>query len=197
MPDIYPKAKNQDQTQLYYQLVDYTPSDAAGVSSLFHLAVSNISHPRYNQAQLLAWSQAPRSTRHWRNQLQYAKTWLVIANNPNESLQEPLKGVANGDDGRKLIGVISLETQFKHQGYISHLYVTPEAQGQGVGRQLLLNAEYWALEQNYSQLSTDASYVSKALFERHGFSHQGKSFQHKLGQVLTGFHMTKALAVPI
>jgi putative acetyltransferase len=177
-----------------HELLAYAPTNAshyaALISKLFHHAVSSIRHPRYNQAQLQAWSKAPRSARHWRNQLKYGKTWLMLelpAPVPAESPSE----VAYPSG--KLVGFISLETHFKRRGYISHLYLTPSSQGLGLGGQLLLKAESWALGQGYRQLSTDASYVSKGLFERHGFSHQGKSFQDKLGQVLTGFHMEKVL----
>jgi putative acetyltransferase len=178
-----------------YRLVPFKKNDAcqyaAQISTLFHHAVNSIHHPRYNLAQLQAWSKAPRSTRHWHNQLKYGKTWLML------ELAAPIPAESENETpfhSGKLVGFISLETQFKRQGYISHLYVHPLAQGLRLGSQLILCAQDWALAEGYKQLSTDASYLSKGLFERHGFIHQGKSFQNKLAQVITGFEMTKTLS---
>jgi putative acetyltransferase len=180
-----------------YRLVAYKKNEAsqyaAQISTLFHHAVSSIRHPRYNQAQLQAWSKSPRSARHWRNQLKYGKTWLML------ELAAPIPAESENETAYpsgKLVGFISLETQFQRQGYISHLYVHPLAQGLHLGSKLILCAQNWALAEGYKQLSTDASYLSKGLFERHGFIHQGKCFQNKLAQVITGFEMTKSLSQP-
>ncbi|MGH1382120.1 MAG: GNAT family N-acetyltransferase, partial [Shewanella xiamenensis] len=51
----------------------------------------------------------------------------------------------------------------------------------------------WARKQGYSQLSADASYLSRGLFIKLGFVQQQRSYQQKLGQVLPSFYMTKKL----
>jgi ribosomal protein S18 acetylase RimI-like enzyme len=152
----------------------YHSSYAQQISQLFHLSVSQINHPRYNSCQLNAWSSAPRSAKHWQNQLKRKQTWLFIEANSG-----------------LLLGFISLDTSAKHQGYIEHLYVQPKFQSQGIAQSLYEQAAIFAKEQGYSSLSCDASYVSKAFFERQGFEVKQKSFQSKLGQVITGFDMLK------
>jgi putative acetyltransferase len=156
------------------QVIRYHSSYAQQISQLFHLSVSQISHPRYNSFQLNAWSSAPRSTKHWQNQLKRKQTWLYLDTNSD-----------------LLLGFISLDPTTKHQGYIEHLYVQPKFQGQGIAQILYHQAATFAKEQGYSSLSCDASYVSKAFFERQGFEVKRKSFQSKLGQVITGFDMIK------
>jgi putative acetyltransferase len=147
---------------------------AQQISQLFHLSVSQINHPRYNSCQLNAWSSAPRSAKHWKNQLKRKQTWLFLDTNSD-----------------LLLGFISLDPSAKDPGYIEHLYVQPKYQGQGIAQRLYEQAAIFAKEQGYSSLSCDASYVSNTFFERQGFEVKQKSFQSKLGQVITGFYMTK------
>lgn len=90
-------------------------------------------------------------------------------------------------------GFINVETDFHHRGYIDSLYIHPDWQRQGLGERAYRQLELWAREQGYSQLSADASYLSRGLFIKLGFVQQQRSYQQKLGQVLPSFYMTKKL----
>ncbi|GGB50678.1 GNAT family N-acetyltransferase [Shewanella inventionis] len=160
---------------LHCRIVDFSPRFASEVSQLYHSAVQHIDHPRYPQAKLNAWSEAPRSTKFWQLKYQRNKAWLAL-NHQN-----------------KVIGFISIETQFKHQGYIDCLYVAPTHQHRGIAQALFQQLVQWAQQQDYPQLTVDASYLSKGLFEKNGFTLNHVSYQLKRGQTFTGFYMQKQL----
>ncbi|MGB6138519.1 MAG: GNAT family N-acetyltransferase, partial [Shewanella sp.] len=69
----------------------------------------------------------------------------------------------------------------------------PTWQHQGIARALYQQLQSWAQQQNYPLLSVDASYLSKGLFEQHGFALKQVCYQHKLGHSFTGFYMQKVL----
>ncbi|WP_351010666.1 GNAT family N-acetyltransferase [Shewanella sp. S1-58-MNA-CIBAN-0166] len=157
-----------------HQIVDFSASYATQISELYHTAVQGIIHPRYPTLKLNAWSSAPRSAKFWQLRYKRNKAWLAL-------------------DNQKVIGFISLETHFKHLGYIDCLYVHPDYQQQGIARALYKHLQHWALQQPYPYLSVDASYLSKPLFEAMGFVLQQTSYQQKCGQTFTGFYMKKRL----
>ncbi|GGP39318.1 N-acetyltransferase [Shewanella algicola] len=158
-----------------YHIVDFSPVYAQQVSELYHMAIQHIRHPRYPQAKLDAWSSSPRSSKFWQLKYQRNRAWLAV------------------DSTQQVIGFISVETHFKQQGYIDCLYVAPAWQHQGIARALYLQLQAWVQQQRYPVLSVDASYLSKGLFEQHGFVLKQVSYQHKLGQTFNGFYMQKTL----
>ena len=165
-----------ENTQLqHFSIIDFTHGYAKQVSELYHSAVQQINHPRYPQAKLDAWSAAPRSTKFWQLRYQRNRAWLAL------------------NHQQQLVGFISVETHFKHRGYIDCLYVAPDCQHQGIASALLNQLVKWTEKQHYSHLSVDASYLSKALFEKRGFSLKQISYQQKRGQTFTGFYMQKSL----
>ena len=156
------------------QIVDFSALYALQISQLYHDAIHAIVHPRYPKVKLNAWSSAPRSAKYWQIQYKQNKAWLML-------------------DNQQVIGFIGLETHFKYQGYIDCLYVHPSYQNLGIASALLEHLQHWAMQQHYPNLSVDASYLSKPLFEKMGFSLQQKSYQQKRGQTLGGFYMEKRL----
>ena len=156
------------------QIVDFSASYATQVSQIYHTAVQGIEHPRYPKLKLDAWSLAPRSAKFWQLQYKRNKAWIAL-------------------NKQQVIGFISLETHFNHQGYIDCLYVHPNFQNQGIASSLYQHLEHWAQQQQYPFVSVDASYLSRALFEAMGFALQQVSYQQKRGQTFTGFYMKKAL----
>lgn len=177
MPSQHQESKTVPRGQLKGKIFAYHPSFTGQISHLFHLSVSQIVHPRYNPSQLNAWSQAPRSMKHWQNILKGKQTWLWL-----------------DDTDGAVQGFITLDSNVKHRGHIEHLYVQPQVQGQGLARDLYAVAEQFARANDYHQLSCDASYLSRGFFEKQGFIFQQKSFQSKLNQVITGFYMEKIIA---
>ncbi|MCL1141763.1 GNAT family N-acetyltransferase [Shewanella gaetbuli] len=163
-------------TGLPVKVIEFHPIHAKEISQLFHLAVQAINHPRYNQAKKDAWSAKPRSQKHWQLKYKRHKAWVAQ------------------DHAHNIIGFIGLETDFTHQGYINALYVHPNYQHQGVASQLLTSVTQWAKQQQYPQLSVDASYLSKPLFEKHGFKNQRSIIQITKQQSLAAFTLSKTLA---
>ncbi|ESE41884.1 GNAT family N-acetyltransferase [Shewanella decolorationis] len=168
------------QAKKQIEVIPYQRSYARAVSELFHYCVRQIQHERYNAAQLNAWSQAPRSSQHWHLRLSRSQAWIIL--------------VTDAASLSKIcVGFINVETDFHHKGYIDSLYIHPDWQRQGLGERAYRQLELWAREQGYSQLSADASYLSRGLFIKLGFVQQQRSYQQKLGQVLPSFYMTKKL----
>ncbi|NLQ22923.1 GNAT family N-acetyltransferase [Shewanella sp. S-1] len=161
-----------------FEIQPYQSCYAREVSELFHLCVHSITHVRYSQAQLMAWSAAPRSAKHWHLRLSRSKAWVVLA-------------IDEATASSVCCGFINVETHFPRQGYLDSLYIHPDYQGQGLGERAYLVLEAWAKAQGYVRLSLDASYLSKGLFTRMGFIQIQRSYQQKLGQVIPSFYMEK------
>jgi putative acetyltransferase len=157
-----------------YQIVDFVAPYAIQISQLYHLAVQDIAHSRYPQNKLNAWSSAPRSAKFWQQQCKRNRAWVALEN-------------------QQVIGFISVETHFKHQGYIDCLYVHPNHQHQGIASALYWHLQHWAIQQQYANLSVDASYLSKPLFEKMGFILQQTSYQQKRSQTFSSFYMKRML----
>ncbi|WP_434928661.1 GNAT family N-acetyltransferase [Shewanella sp. HL-SH5] len=160
-------------TQL--NIVSFLPSHAADISHIYHQSVQAINHPRYNDAKKNAWSAAPRSTKYWLQQYKLSKAWVIE------------------DEFKNVLGFIGLETTYQSRGYIDCLYVHPGYQHQGLATQLLQHAQQWATAQHYNQLSVDASYLSKPLFEKNGFVLVKSNLRVKKNQTLATFNLIKSL----
>ncbi|WP_240778863.1 GNAT family N-acetyltransferase [Shewanella sp. SNU WT4] len=159
-----------------FYIIAYHKDYALAVSELFHQAVQGIEHPSYSLAQINAWSSAPRSARHWHQRLSRSQSWLAV-------LKE--QGTC--------IGFINVESGFRELGYIDSLYIDPAYQGLGVGSQLIAKVITWGQDARLSQLTLDASYLSRPLFSKHGFVQQQKIYQIKSGQIIPSFQMSLEL----
>ena len=169
-----------NQTNEKIEVVAYQRCYASAVSQLFHHCVHQIQHERYTTAQLNAWSPSPRSSKHWHLRLSRSQAWIIL--------------VTDALSLTKICaGFINVETDFRHRGYIDSLYIHPNWQRCGLGELAIRQLEQWARKQGYSQLSADASYLSRGLFIKLGFVQQQRSYQQKLGQVLPSFYMIKKL----
>jgi GNAT superfamily N-acetyltransferase len=134
------------------------------IANLYHSAVTAIDDARYSAAQRLAWSAAPRSGRYWQLRLKRAQAWVMLKG----CEQSPL-----------CVGFVLLETTFRER----------DSQRQGVASSLIEAAKKWALTQGYHHLTTDASALSKPVFERAGFRLRHKSYQEKSGQMFGSYFM--------
>ncbi|MCW3171187.1 GNAT family N-acetyltransferase [Shewanella subflava] len=158
-----------------FTIVDFHPCHARAISLLYHQAIHAIEHPRYNSAKKRAWSGAPRSAKHWQLRYKRNKAWVVQ------------------NDQQHVVGFIGMETQFYQRGYIDCLYVDPLFQQQGIASLLITHLQYWAKAHHYHQLSVDASYLSKPLFERHNFTFIKSNLRVKNNQTLAAFYLEKRL----
>ncbi|MCH1931575.1 GNAT family N-acetyltransferase [Shewanella sp. A25] len=161
-------------------IVPYQRQYAREISDLYHICVQHIRHERYSELQLNAWSRSPRSAKHWDLRLKRSKAWVLLLT--DEISQR-----------NRCIGFINVETVFQRRGYIDSLYIHPDWQRQGWGEQLYRQLELWAKVQGYQRLMTDASYLSKGLFIKMGFTQAQRSYQQKSDQVLVSFYMIKNL----
>ncbi|AQS38958.1 Acetyltransferase, GNAT family [Shewanella psychrophila] len=164
-----------------YSVIAYQAAYANSVSQIFHEAIHAIDDECYSAENKAAWSAKPRSSYHWHKRLLHSKSWIVVDRNQ----------IVEGKP--KCCGFINLETTYHSRGYIDSLYVHPEHQGKGLARKLYEVLELWAREQGYSELSVDASLLSKGVFLSYGFKQHHRSYQEKLGQVIMGFLMSKPL----
>ncbi len=163
-----------------FPIVQFKPKFAEKVSQLVHLSVQHIDHPRYSHEQLNAWSTAPRSRKHWQLRLQRSQSWVMLSDTQQSETED-------------VVGVINVETDFHHRGYIDSLYISPLLQRQGLANRLYQTLELWAQAQGYTSLSVDASYLSKGFFLKQGFKQIQPSYQITKDQVINGFYMTKSL----
>lgn len=171
-----------------YSIIPFNPKLATQVSELVHQSVRAISHPRYKQAHLNAWSTAPRSAKHWQHRLQRSQSWLMI---DNEQSYPPMKH--STEKQPLVIGVINVETHFKTRGYIDSLYIAPAYQRQGIALLLYRALEDWSQNEAYAELSVDASYLSKSFFLKQGFTLIQPSYQMTKKQVINSFYLIKPL----
>lgn len=167
-----------------YSVIPYQAAYAQSVSQLFHDAIHAIDESQYCAADKSAWSAKPRSAYHWHKRMSQTKAWLVV----DSSVISAGKPVC--------CGFINIETGYHSQGYIDSLYVHPAHQGQGVAKSLYEAMESWARAQGYTELTVDASRLSKSLFLSYGFKVNHKSYQEKLGQIIMGYLMSKRFTVP-
>lgn len=141
------------------------------LAALYHNAVAALAGVHYRDAQCRAWSACARDWRYWRARLASSYVcWASVAGKP--------------------VGFIVCELRFNERGYISHLYVAPDYQGQGIATELIRQLINAAPALGIARLSTDASRVSKAVFERCGFTLQGRSYQQKSAEVFEGFQLS-------
>ncbi|PKH54239.1 GNAT family N-acetyltransferase [Shewanella sp. Choline-02u-19] len=165
------------------RIIPYSKCYAVQVSHLFHLAINVIADDVYSIAEKQAWSSSPRSGYHWHKRLSRSKAWLMIDD------ERDVQGVPF------CCGLVNLETHFNTRGYIDSLYVHPDYQHRGIATALFTQLQTWATSANISNLSVDASKLSKPLFLSHGFRLHHRSYQEKRGQIIMGYLMSKVLSV--
>lgn len=162
-------------------ILPYDKHYAVAVSHIVHESIHHINNSQYSHEDKCAWSRSPRSTYHWNKRLSQSRAWIIVDLNCD----------ING--WPRCCGFINVETHFYTQGYIDSLYVDPDYQGKGVAHRLYEALESWGVKQGYAALSVDASHASKAMFLSFGFKQRHRSYQEKLGRVITGFFMDKNL----
>ena len=180
-----------------FEIVPYSAQYAEAISQLYHDAIHGITHPRYSHEQLCAWSAHPRSKRHWHQRLSRSFARLVIdmgteGSDKPQSIGQRSSGPSRLPTGL-CFGFINVEHDFNSRGYIDSLYIAPAYQGKGLAKALYRRVEAHGVQHGYQQLSVDASYLSRPLFEAMGFRLIQRSYQEKRGQMIPGFYLQKRL----
>jgi putative acetyltransferase len=148
----------------------YVPADARRCAEIFRTSVEELAVDDYDADQREAWASTADDRDAFLGRLEGALTLIAMIDG----------GVA---------GFGSLKGGDK----IDMLYVHPDFVGQGVGRSLVEALAKLAGARGAKRLTTDASEVSKPLFERLGFAAQQRNLVRVGDQWLANTTMTKTL----
>jgi putative acetyltransferase len=150
----------------------YEPDDAAALAEVMWSSVRTAALADYSPEQTNAWlPEAPlaEAMHRWASD---GRCVLVAAN----------------VDGR-VVGYIDLASD----GHIDHLYCSPEAVGQGVASALYDTLERTASSQGLSRLDVEASEAARRLFEKKGFTVEGRRDWELRGVSIHNYKMSKGL----
>lgn len=149
----------------------YQAGDAAALTELYVRSVRHYGPRAYTPAQVAVWA-AMVSHQRIRNLCGDGR-WVLVA--------------VAADGG--YLGFTDLEAD----GHIDLLYAAPEAEGQGIGTQLLTALEAHARQQGMARLYVEASELAKPLFLRHGFTLQGRNDLCLNGVAIHNYRLDKRL----
>lgn len=152
------------------QLRPYRSDDLAELAELFTMAVHLLGRSHYDAMQLDAWAPVPPDLEEWANR--FAALTTLVA-----------------DDGHCPLGFVSWREENDRYGYISHIFVRPDAARKGIASQLLAAAE--AALFGAEQVRVHASLVARPFFERHGYTVVKEETAIRAGLELTRFEMCK------
>ena len=150
----------------------YKPEDAEGIAELFENSVREIAIEEYTPEEVEAWVSYADEIEEIRHRL--AEGLTLVAESGNQP-------VAFG--------------QLKPVDHIAFLYTIKEYSRQGVATEIYKRLEEHAIDKGAVHLTTDASRISKALFERLGFELECSVVEKRKGVELECFKMRKALEV--
>lgn len=131
---------------------EFRVSDADEILTLLYETVHSINAHDYTREQLAAW--APNLSAEERQ-------------NRMERLRESLSGNSSwvAVRGAIIVGFADITID----GYLDHLYVHKEFQGQGIASGLLHRIEQEAMVHGVKEIRTDASLTAKPFFEQMGY----------------------------
>ncbi len=150
----------------------FEATDAEAIADLFHTSVRHAAISDYTPEQVAAWSPSKSDAKGYVEQA-VGRTFLV----------------AVGDDGT-VIGYGDLEPN----GHIDHLYCRPDVVGTGVGSAIYAALEGAANDAGIETLFVEASKGARRLFERRGFSVDGRNDLTVSGVAIHNYRMSKSLA---
>lgn len=152
------------------QIRPYRADDLPELVELFNVAVRMLGRKYYNEAQLEAWAPIPADLNEW------ADRFSTVDIRVMEEAGCPL-------------GFVSWRKDNENSGYISHIFVRPDATRRGVASQLLTEAE--AALSNVDSLHVHASLIARSFFERHGYSVIKEELAIRNGIELRRYEMRK------
>lgn len=163
-----------NKATISYNIQAYEDKYCLPVVAIFYNAIQQLAQEHYSQAMLDKWSESAKDIGYWQKRLTFVRPFLAFAETA---------------DATTLVGFIELEAD----GHIGCLYTHPEWARQGVASCLYQHLEEQAKQRGLTKLYVEASYLSKPLFEKVGFSVQ-REIKINLGMDgLTSFAMTKLL----
>jgi len=153
-----------------YKIRALKESDLAQINQLFINTVHAINARDYNQEQLAAWAPRNGSSEQWRQRFKDHHVYVAVENG-------------------KIIGFGDITAK----GYLDHLYVHKDFQGQGVASAILAQLEEEARNLGLKELDTQASITAKPFFERRGFTVMRKQEKLHNGVKFFNYVMHKTL----
>ena len=148
----------------------YVPADIKRCAEIFRASVEELAAEDYSTEQREAWTSTADNEQAFEARVGGGLTLIAI-----------IDGVS--------VGFATLKDADK----IEMLYVAPEHAGQGVGRTLVDALTRLAAARGAKGLTTEASDVSKPLFEKLGFSAQKRNLVRVGEEWLANTTMTKTL----
>jgi len=128
----------------------------------------------------------------------YQLRWLVLRQpwgqaqgSERDSLEQESFHRMIIDESNKVIAVGRLEKTNQFSGQIRYMAVSPEAQGQGLGRQIIEALEQQASMLGITELALNAREDALSFYQRLGYTSQG--FSHLLFNEIKHFGMNKEL----
>lgn len=151
----------------------YQAPDAPAIAAIYRDAVLGIGPAAYDPAQVAAWATYPEDLADFAEQLATGHTIVAVA------AGQP---VAFG--------------QLDPADIISFLYCSPDYSRQGIATAIYQQLEDEARRCGQTRLETDASRISRPLFEKHRFEVTSSEQILRSGTRIERFHMCKQL-VPL
>jgi putative acetyltransferase len=148
----------------------FAPADAGATAQLFYESIHGGAAGAYTPEQLRAWAPAPPAVEEWAALLSAMTTLLAV------EAGEP-------------VGFMSLDTN----GHIDRAFVRPDRLRTGVASALYAAIEERARERGLTRLTTDASAIARAFFERKGWRVVREQQPVRNGVALTNYRMEKHL----
>lgn len=161
----------------------FTKDDVGQLAEVFHLSITQAAATHYSEEERAVWSPAVRSDDEWRLRLAPTVTWV-----------SEQKGVISGFINLKsTIETLGSEGESLLSAEVDCLFTHPDFVGQGVASKLYQCLEDYALSQQISELTVEASYLAKPFFEKQGYRLLSKNEHSRADQVLVNFSMRKKL----
>lgn len=149
----------------------YKPGDAEGIAELFEMSVREIAPEKYTPEEVDVWASYADEIEEIRHRL--AEGFTLVA-----------------ESGNMLVSF----GQLKPIDHIEFLYTIKEYSRMGIATEIFRRLEDHALAKGSGFLTTDASRISKPLFERLGFRLECPVIEKRKGVELECFKMKKELA---
>lgn len=150
----------------------FMPADAEALAALFHASVREAGVRDYSVQQVAAWSPSPPDPQDYLTRAG-GRTILV-------AIDEDGQAVGYGD--------------LEPDGHIDHLYCRPDKIAMGVGSAIYAALEAAARDAGIAMVFVEASESARRLFERRGFSIDGRNDFTINGVTIHNYRMSKRIA---
>lgn len=150
----------------------FRPEDLPEIADLFSDTIYRVNSRDYTPEQVRVW--AAGRDRLARNPDFFRKLYTMVAVKCGK-----IVGYGNIDD----------------TGYLDHLYVHSDFQGQGIASSICRELEHHAALQQVPEITVHASITAKPFFEKRGYQTIAEQQVERQGILLTNYQMKKDIAV--